>query len=113
MHSKTPDILAFPSTSKQAVLSQSQLDTLKAGILHVLEGIGVRFPSQKALEIFADHSVTAPLHECHAGLTNTLKHVRGGTTVYPELVAYLVEMAELGDMIHCVTQQHPLGKVSK
>jgi len=35
----------------------------------------------------------APLHECHAGLTNTLKHVRGGTTVYPELAPYLVEMA--------------------
>jgi trimethylamine:corrinoid methyltransferase-like protein len=60
-----------------------------------------------------DHGLTAPLHECHAGLTNTLKHVRGGTTVYPELAAYLVEMAELGGMMHCVTQQQPLGKVVK
>lgn len=40
-----------------------------------------------------DHGLTAPLHECHAGLTNTLKHVRGGTTVFPELARYLVEMA--------------------
>lgn len=40
-----------------------------------------------------DHGLTAPLHECHAGLTNTLKHVRGGTTVFPELAPYLVEMA--------------------
>jgi trimethylamine--corrinoid protein Co-methyltransferase len=40
-----------------------------------------------------DHGLTAPLHECHAGLTNTLKHVRGGTTVYPELAPFLVEMA--------------------
>jgi trimethylamine--corrinoid protein Co-methyltransferase len=40
-----------------------------------------------------DHGLTAPLHECHAGLTSTLKHVRGGTTVYPELAPYLVEMA--------------------
>jgi len=40
-----------------------------------------------------DFGITAPLHECHAGLTNTLKHVRGGTTVYPELAHYLVEMA--------------------
>jgi trimethylamine--corrinoid protein Co-methyltransferase len=40
-----------------------------------------------------DHGKTAPLHECHAGLTSTLKHVRGGTTVYPELAPYLVEMA--------------------
>jgi len=192
MHSKTPDILAYPSKIKHEVVSQSQLDTLKAGTLHILKEVGVRFPSQKALKIFADHGanvdwdteivriapdlvdkalstaprsfilggreprfdltldgkntylstdgcgtrvidletrqerrsrkedvarmarigdalplisffwplvsaqdhgLTAPLHECHAGLSNTLKHVRGGTTVYPELAAYLVEMA--------------------
>ncbi|MCJ7659140.1 MAG: trimethylamine methyltransferase family protein [Anaerolineales bacterium] len=40
-----------------------------------------------------DHGITAPLHECHAGLTNTLKHVRGGTTVFPQLARYIVEMA--------------------
>jgi trimethylamine--corrinoid protein Co-methyltransferase len=192
MCSQTPDILSFPSKIKREVLSQSQLDSLKAGTYHILEDIGVKFPSQKALRIFADngadvdwdtqivklspslvqkavssaprsfvlggreprfdltldgentylctdgcgtrvidletrverrsrkedvarmarivdalpllsfywplisaqdHGVTAPLHECHAGLTNTLKHVRGGTTVYPELASFLVEMA--------------------
>ena len=40
-----------------------------------------------------DHGKAAPLHECHAGLTNTLKHVRGGTTVHPELAPSIVEMA--------------------
>jgi len=40
-----------------------------------------------------DHGTTAPLHECHAGLTSTLKHVRGATTVRPELARYVVEMA--------------------
>jgi trimethylamine--corrinoid protein Co-methyltransferase len=60
-----------------------------------------------------DHGLTAQLHECHTGLSNTLKHVRGGTTVYPELAAFLVEMTELGGMMHCVTQQQPSGKVSK
>jgi len=40
-----------------------------------------------------DFGKTAPLHECHAGLTNTLKHVRGGTTVHPELAPSIVEMA--------------------
>lgn len=40
-----------------------------------------------------DHGRSAPLHECHAGLTNTLKHVRGGTTMDPQLAPYLVEMA--------------------
>ncbi len=40
-----------------------------------------------------DFGKTAPLHECHAGLTNTLKHVRGGTTVHPKLAPAIVEMA--------------------
>jgi len=40
-----------------------------------------------------DYGKTAPLHECHAGLTNTLKHVRGGTTVHPKLAPAIVEMA--------------------
>ncbi len=40
-----------------------------------------------------DYGVTAPLHQCHAGLTNTLKHVRGGMTVPPELAPYVVEIA--------------------
>jgi len=192
MASITPDLLAFPTKHKRQVLTQSQLDTLKSGTYQILEEVGVRFPSQKALSIFADagadvdwdsqvvklkrdlvdkalttaprsfilggreerfdmlldgnhsylstdgcgtrvidletrlerssrkedvarmaricdalpligffwplvsaqdHGLTAPLHECHAGLTNTLKHVRGGTTVFPELARYLVEMA--------------------
>jgi trimethylamine--corrinoid protein Co-methyltransferase len=40
-----------------------------------------------------DHGLAAPLYECHSGLTNTLKHVRGGTTVRPALAPYIVEMA--------------------
>jgi len=40
-----------------------------------------------------DYGHTAPLHQCHAGLTNTLKHVRGGMTVPPQLAPYVVEMA--------------------
>jgi trimethylamine--corrinoid protein Co-methyltransferase len=40
-----------------------------------------------------DCGLTAPLHQCHAGLTNTLKHVRGGMTVFPQLAPYVVEMA--------------------
>ena len=191
MHSETPDILSFTSPVKYDVLTDEQLGTLKEGTLHLLEEVGVRFPSQIALQTFADHGahvdweneivrispdlveramstaprsfvlggrqerfdltldgscsylatdgcdvrvmdlesrkvrpsrkedvaqmakvcdalplisffwplvsaqdfgVTAPLHECHAGLTNTLKHVRGGTTVHPQLATYIVEM---------------------
>jgi trimethylamine--corrinoid protein Co-methyltransferase len=40
-----------------------------------------------------DYGPTAPLHQCFAGLTNTLKHVRGGMTVPPPLASYAVEMA--------------------
>jgi trimethylamine--corrinoid protein Co-methyltransferase len=40
-----------------------------------------------------DYGRTAPLHQCHAALTNTLKHVRGGMTVSPGLAPYIVEMA--------------------
>lgn len=40
-----------------------------------------------------DYGRTAPLHECHAALTNTLKHVRGGTTMIPQLARYVVDMA--------------------
>jgi trimethylamine--corrinoid protein Co-methyltransferase len=40
-----------------------------------------------------EYGRTEPIHNCHAGLTNTLKHVRGGTSVYPQLATYIVEMA--------------------
>ncbi|RME87938.1 MAG: hypothetical protein D6770_08135 [Anaerolineae bacterium] len=40
-----------------------------------------------------DYGKAAPLHECHAGLTNTLKHVRGGTTIHPKLAPAIVELA--------------------
>lgn len=42
-----------------------------------------------------DYGRIAPLHDCHAMLTNTLKHVRGGTAVFPELAGYIVEMAKV------------------
>jgi trimethylamine--corrinoid protein Co-methyltransferase len=42
-----------------------------------------------------EYGHTAPLHNCHASLINTLKHVRGGTTVHPRLAPYIVEMASV------------------
>jgi len=192
MYSETPDLLYFDTSRTRPYLSDDQLKTLQEGTLHLLEEVGVLFPSQRALEIFSDHGanvdmekqivripadlvhkamgtaprsftlggreerfdllldgsrtylstdgcgtrvidpetreqrpsrkadverlarisdalplisfywplvsaqdygITAPLHECHAGLTNTLKHVRGGTTVFAELAPYIVEMA--------------------
>jgi trimethylamine--corrinoid protein Co-methyltransferase len=194
MHSETPDIISISSHHKIEVLSASELETIKEGTLQLLSDVGVYYPSQKALAIFADHGAdvdldsqivrippdlvkkamgtaprsfvlggreerfdltldgstsylatdgcgvhvidldtrekrasrkadvammarvsdalpavsffwplvsaqdfgkAAPLHECHAGLTNTLKHVRGGTTVHPKLAPSIVEMATL------------------
>jgi trimethylamine--corrinoid protein Co-methyltransferase len=192
VYSETPDIVPFATSFKAEMLSQAQLKTLQEGTLRLLYEVGVHFPSQRALEIFADHGAqvdweteivrippdlvkkamstaprsfilggreerfdllldgscsylctdgtavqvadletremrpsrkedvaqmarvcdalplisfywpmvsaqdygrTAPLHQCHAGLTNTLKHVRGGMTVPPQLAPYVVEMA--------------------
>jgi trimethylamine--corrinoid protein Co-methyltransferase len=62
---------------------------LMARVCDALPLIGFYWPLVSAQE----HGLTAPLHECHAGLTNTLKHVRGGTTVFPQLARYIVEMA--------------------
>jgi trimethylamine--corrinoid protein Co-methyltransferase len=192
MYSFTPDIISFSSRNKMEVFRPSELETIKNGTFRILSEVGVYFPSDKALSIFADHGanvdwetqivrippelvkdamataprsfvlggreerldlsldgsqtylstdgcgvhvidletrkqrasrkedvammaqvcdalplisffwplvsaqdfgITAALHECHAGLTNTLKHVRGGTTMHPRLAQYLVEMA--------------------
>jgi len=192
MYSQTPDIISFSSGNKIEVFKPSELEIIKNGTFRRLSEVGVYFPSDKALSIFADHGAnvdwetkivritpeivkaamsTAPrsfvlggreerldltldgnktylstdgcgvhvidmetrqqrasrkddvammarvsdalplisffwplvsaqdhglttaLHECHAGLTNTLKHVRGGTTMHPRLAPYLVEMA--------------------
>jgi trimethylamine--corrinoid protein Co-methyltransferase len=191
MHSQTPSNIAIRSAYRKATLPTEQLGKLKEGTFHILEKIGIQFPSRQALEIFADHGAkvdmdenmvriprdlveqamqraprsfvlagredrfdmlldgestyictagtgvhvmdpntrkmrasrkddlariarvadalpmisflwstvtsqdrgrTAPIHDCHAMLTNTLKHVRGGTTVEPSLAHYIVEM---------------------
>jgi trimethylamine--corrinoid protein Co-methyltransferase len=192
MYSETPDIFSISAHNKIDVLPESELETLKNGTLQLLLEVGVYFPSEKVLAIFADHGAdvdwdskivkmspdlvkkamasaprsfvlggreerfdltldgkasylttdgcgvhvvdpetrekraskkadvemmarvadaipavsffwpmvsaqdygkAAPLHECHAGLTNTLKHVRGGTTIHPKLASAIVELA--------------------
>jgi trimethylamine---corrinoid protein Co-methyltransferase len=193
-YSETPDIFSISAHHQIEVLSTTELETLKMGTLQLLADVGVYYPSQKALTIFADqganvdwdtqivrippdlvhkamataprsfvlggreerfdltldgsasHLATdgcgvhvidpvtrekrasrkadvgmmarigdalpmvsffwpmvsaqdfgkaAPLHECHAGLTNTLKHVRGGTTIHPKLAPSIVELATI------------------
>jgi len=192
MITDTPDIVAF--TSKEALkhLNPADLEAIRQGTLQILDEVGVRFPSPKALSLFADHGArvdnatqtvrlspdlvkkamataprsfvlagreprfdllldgtrsylctegcgvhvidpltrklrgsvkkdvaqsariadalsmvsfywpmvtaqdcgaAAPLHDCHAALHNTLKHVRGGITVPPFLAKYIIETA--------------------
>jgi trimethylamine--corrinoid protein Co-methyltransferase len=55
MYSETLDIIPFTSPFKSELLTQAELETLKGGTLHLLDEVGVRFPSRRALEIFADH----------------------------------------------------------
>ena len=62
---------------------------LMARVCDALPLIGFYWPMISA----KDYGHTASLHQCHASLTNTLKHVRGGTTMHPRLARYVVDMA--------------------
>jgi len=55
MYSKTPDIISITAHHKINVLSPSELQTLKNGTLQLLSEVGVYYPSQEALTIFADN----------------------------------------------------------
>jgi len=52
---QTRRIKAIQSKLGLEVLDRTQLDQIKAATLHVLEHVGVRFPSEKALDVFAEH----------------------------------------------------------
>jgi trimethylamine--corrinoid protein Co-methyltransferase len=75
--------------SRQQRPSRTSDIELMARVSDALPLVGFFWPMVSA----QDYGRTAPLHECHAGLTNTLKHVRGGTTTFAQLAPYIVEMA--------------------
>jgi len=64
---------------------------LMARVCDVLPMVSFFWPMVSSQE----YGRTAPLHNCHASLINTLKHVRGGTTVHPHLAPFIVEMASV------------------
>jgi len=64
---------------------------MMARVCDALPMVGFFWPMVSSKE----YGHTAPLHNCHASLINTLKHVRGGTTVHPHLAPYIVEMASV------------------
>ncbi len=77
-----------PETGEERSSRKADVE-LMARVVDALPAISFFWPPVSA----QDHARTAPLHECHAGLTNTLKHVRGATTVHPRLAERVVEMA--------------------
>ena len=50
-----PSIKPIEPTFKLQVLSAEQLNKIKTTTLHILEHVGVRFPSDRALSVFAEH----------------------------------------------------------
>ncbi|MFN2219123.1 MAG: trimethylamine methyltransferase family protein [Anaerolineae bacterium] len=75
--------------TRQMRPSRKEDIAMMARVCDALPLIGFFWPPVSA----QDYGLTAPLHQCHAGLVNTLKHVRGGMTVVPQLAPYVVEMA--------------------
>ncbi|MES0360930.1 MAG: trimethylamine methyltransferase family protein, partial [Anaerolineales bacterium] len=55
MHSNTPDIKSFAAPIKYEVLTEDQINALKKATLHLISEVGIRFPSQIALQTFSDH----------------------------------------------------------
>ena len=52
---KRPAIEPIRTDHKVQFLSDGQLDQMQKATLHVMENVGVKFPSEKALAIFAEH----------------------------------------------------------
>ena len=77
-----------PETRQQRASRKADI-AMMARVSDALPTVSFFWPMVSA----QDHGKTAPLHECHAGLTNTLKHVRGGTTTHPQLAPAIVDMA--------------------
>jgi trimethylamine--corrinoid protein Co-methyltransferase len=77
--------------TRQKRPSRKEDIALMARVCDALPLIGFFWPMVSSKE----YGHTAPLHNCHASLINTLKHVRGGTTVHPQLARYIVEMANV------------------
>jgi len=55
MHSETPQLQPIAPTYHLRILSDEQLDQLKSATLEILEDVGIHCPSEKALNIYAEH----------------------------------------------------------
>ena len=56
-----PDIKPIQPKFHLQVLNADQLQAIKSATLHLLEQVGVKFPSEKALAVFAEHGARVDL----------------------------------------------------
>lgn len=97
-------VIDFETREKRASCKKDV--ALMARICDALPLVSFYWPMVSA----KDYGQTASLHQCHAGLTNTLKHVRGGTTMHPRLAKYIVEMAAvLAGSSEVLVQRPPIN----
>ena len=55
------NIQPIQSRVKMELLTQAELDLIKSGTLQVLQDVGVHFPSEQALKVFASHGATVDM----------------------------------------------------
>lgn len=55
MHSETPQLQPIVPSYHLRILSDEQLEQLKSATLEILEEVGIHCPSEKALDIYAEH----------------------------------------------------------
>jgi trimethylamine:corrinoid methyltransferase-like protein len=55
MYSQTPALQPIVPSYHLRILSDEQLDQLKSATLEILEETGIHCPSEKALNIYAEH----------------------------------------------------------
>ena len=71
MSSEHPPIEPIKTAQKINFLDEKQLENLQEATLTVLENVGVQFPSEKALAVFAEHDPKFAL--CSIGFRNKIR----------------------------------------
>ena len=55
MHSETPALEPIVPAYRLPILTDEQLGHFKSGTLEILEEVGIHCPSEKALDVYAEH----------------------------------------------------------
>ena len=60
--SSKPNIKPIHPRFHLEVLSAAELETIRSATLHILQHVGVHFPSERALRVFAEHGAQVDVH---------------------------------------------------